>query len=155
MTHRNKRWRVFADAKMQGIFCARIVAYWLACQIAMCVTIVGIASLEGPGPSESGSVLRFIMPAFFVSLLILPIALFDALVFTNRIAGPLLSFRRKFSQLVATGNAEQFHVRRKDFFCDLAENFNLLREKVLQQQGKDNDANEKEVAAGRAPATVR
>lgn len=155
MTYRNKRWRLLADARVQGAFCVRIVIYWLACQFAMVATMLGIANLEAAGPGTSGSVMHLITPALSISFLLLPLVLLDSLAFTNRFAGPLLKFRREFSHLVATESAEQVHFRNGDFFPDLAENFNRLRGRILQEQGQDNSANEQEGAVGRNPMIVR
>ena len=119
MSDKNRRWRLFADFKIQGICCLRIIVYWFVCQFAMCATIAGIASLEGPVPDAGGSVFRFIIPAFFISLFILPIALLDALIFTNRIMGPLFHFRRQFSRLAAAQSVAPIKFRKQDYFCDL------------------------------------
>lgn len=132
MTKRNNRWRVFADARMQGILCVRIAIYWLVCQLAMCLAIVGVASLDGA--EGGGNVVPFLMPAFCFSLFILPVALLDAVVYTNRIAGPLLNFRRKFSLLVRSGVSDPVKFRPGDYFSDLADNFNCLRDQLVQRQ---------------------
>lgn len=120
----------------------------------MCATIAGIASLEGPVPDAGGSVFRFIIPAFFISLFILPIALLDALIFTNRIMGPLFHFRRQFSRLAAAQSVAPIKFRKQDYFCDLEKNFNLLRETVLQSPDRGADANGQEVAIQRDPVPV-
>ena len=132
MKRKNRRWRLLADLKIQGGMCARVIAYWLICQGLMCATIAVLASLEGP--ASGGSALRFLMPAFHVSLCALPLALLDTLIFTNRVVGPLFSFRRQFQQLAKSQNVEELHFRKGDFFADLAENFNRVRKIVKQQQ---------------------
>jgi len=142
MVQSNKRWRAFADAKMQGAFCLRIVVYWLTCQIALCATVAGMASLDGSNSAGGGSVIRFIVPAFFFSLLILPLVLLDAIVFTNRIAGPLFNFRKKLNQLVETGESDRLCFRPGDYFADVARNYNCLRDRVMQQPTNKQDVNE-------------
>lgn len=154
MTYRNKRWRLLADVRVQGAFCVRIVIYWLACQFAMVATMLGIANLEAPGPGASSSVIHLITPALSVSFLLLPLALLDALVFTNHLAGPLLNFRRALGQLATTESAEQIHFREGDFYPDLAENFNRVRAKILQAQDQEDHAHEQEGVVGREPMTV-
>ena len=52
--------------------------------------------------------------------------LLDQLILSNRFAGPLLNFRRKFERLVKEGVAEKVRFRKKDFYRDIEENYNLL-----------------------------
>jgi len=93
-------------------------------------TILGIAFLEGP-TGNSASIGRFIVPALVVSSLVLPIALLDILMFSNKFAGPILNFRRRFKELVDNGTCEDVRFRPGDYYRDLSDNFNKLRTKIL------------------------
>ena len=154
MKRKNRRWRLVADLRVQGVWCARVIVYWLVCQGTMCATIAGMASLEGPGAEAGGSVVRFLVPAFYVSLCALPLALLDTLLFTNRIVGPLFRFRRGVGQLAATQTAEALHFRKGDFFFDLAQQFNRLREIVIQQR-RQSAAAASNVSSDCDPITAR
>ena len=133
MKSNDKRRRVFADMKVQGGLCLRIAMYWFICQLAVVGTILGFASLESPA-AVHGSVTRFLGPALFVSALVLPFVLLDVLVFSNRFAGPLLSFRREFKRLGAGQPTQEIRFRRGDHFAELCEDFNRVRDKLSQQQ---------------------
>ena len=85
-------------------------------------------------PQSSGTLSQYITPALFVSSLALPLALFDLILFSNRFAGPMLNFRRKFNELVEHETAETMHLRHGDFYPDLAENFNKLRDKIQSEK---------------------
>ena len=74
------------------------------------------------------------VPAFYISLCALPFALLDTLIFTNKVIGPLFSFRRQLSQLAELETAEELHFRKGDFFADLATNFNRIRMIVAQNR---------------------
>lgn len=147
MKTKNRRWRLFADAKIQGIVCLRIVVYWLACQIAVFATIAALASLNGAAPDADASVVRFFVPALFVSMCILPLALFDALAFTNRFTGPLLNFRQKFHKLAAAEDVDPLKFRQGDYFPDLEDNFNRLRNVILQRQRSGDEVMLEETSA--------
>jgi len=120
----------------------------------MGATILGMAGLEGARLTTGGSVFRFVIPAIFFSLFMLPIALLDAIYFTNRIAGPLFSFRRTLRQLVTTGEAEPVRFREHDYFSDLATNFNLFRDQLGQHQAQDRDARQLEFDADCEAAVI-
>jgi hypothetical protein len=139
MTSRNKRWRLFADFQIQGLLCARIVGYWIACQLAMIVTMYAILSMtEGSAP-ESRAIWRLVLPGWIVSSLLLPIMLFDMVAFSNRFAGPIFNFRRRFKQLVANEPTPAIRFRPNDFFLDLSDNFNTLRERLQPESAESPD----------------
>lgn len=123
-----RRFRVFADAQMQTSLCIRIVIYWVVCQLSIFATISLLASLDGPAGSL-GDVTRFIVPAAIVSSCLLPLVLVDQLVFSNRFAGPLLNFRRKFARFVKEGAVEKVNFRTNDLYQDIQENYNELCER--------------------------
>ncbi|MGI9518587.1 MAG: hypothetical protein ACR2NP_16140 [Pirellulaceae bacterium] len=123
----NQRKRVFADWKIQGGLCLRVSAYWLTCQAMLVLTAFAINLLGG----GNGEILwSYLLPACVSSLLVLPIALLDLLVFSNRFAGPWHRFRRNFDQLADGQAVHPLHFRPKDFCHDLSDNFNRLREQL-------------------------
>ena len=130
MKKKERRWTVVADKGIQMRLCARIFFYWVACQCSFAVAIFSIAALQGPEPT--GSVTRFIVPALLISMLVLPIALFDVLVFSNRFVGPISQLRSKMNSLVNENTCEKVHFRRGDFYGELSQNFNILREQIQE-----------------------
>ena len=123
MAKSHKRWRLFADPKIQGGLCLRMVVYWVICQISVIGTICGFDWLAGP--SAEGEVA--LMPAFVISGLILAFVMLDLVVFSNRFAGPMLNLRRKMKMLADNDPVEEISLRPGDFYVDLAENFNRVR----------------------------
>ena len=63
-------------------------------------------------------------PVFVLSLLVLPLALLDCLIMSNRYAGPLLQLRRAMKRLAKAESVEPLHVRRRDFLQELVNDFN-------------------------------
>ena len=136
---KHKRWRLFADARVQGQLCFRVVIYWLVCQFTTVGAMIAFASL---GKQVSPNMIwSFVGPAFFASLMILPFALLDAIGFSNRFAGPILNFRRRFADLVNGKPTSEINFRPGDYYEDLAENYNLLRK---QSHLSNNFADEQE-----------
>lgn len=124
---KHKRWRLFADPQIQGQMCFRVVIYWLVCQVSIIGALVAFASLGGKDKVSPDALWAVAWPALLASFMILPFALLDAVGFSNRIAGPLLNFRRRFSQLVNGKPTEEMYFRPGDYYEDLCENFNQLR----------------------------
>ena len=129
------RWRLFADARVQGQLCFRVVIYWLVCQFTMVGAMIAFASLGGTEQVSPDVIWSFVGPAFFASLMILPFALLDAVGFSNRFSGPIHNFRQRFADLVSGKPSRELNFRPGDYYEDLAENFNLLRK---QQPFSDN-----------------
>lgn len=128
---RERRWRSWADKQIQGQLVARVAVYWIACQLATIVTIIGMNFLtQGSPTTGSGTVWNLVVPAAIVSGMVMPFALFDVVVFSNRFAGPMMRFRRQLARLANEGTAEEIQFRNKDFYGDLAENFNQLTQKL-------------------------
>lgn len=137
MTYRKKRFRLFADWKLQGMFCMRICAYWLICQAAMVVTILGFLTLAGQsevGVAVDDSPWRFISPAIVASFLFLPLLLLDNLRFTNRFAGPIYRFRKDFQKLADGEDVSRLDFRKGDYFSDLSKNFNAIQSRLKQAE---------------------
>jgi len=128
--NKHKRLRVLADFRLQGNLCLRIMIYWIVCQLSMIGTILAFSFLGGPASEVAAPISRFIVPPLVISSLVLPIALLDMLMFSNRFAGPLLNFRRKLGELVENGACEDVRFRGGDYYRDLGDNFNKLREKI-------------------------
>lgn len=130
----NKRWRVFADTRIQGLLCLRLALYWFVCQSSIVFTILAMSSFfEGTQDGSSAVSLHFIVPALTVSTLMFPVFLFDILVFSNRFAGPMVNFRRKMKQLVENETCEKIAFRKGDYYMDLAEHFNQVQELIKPQ----------------------
>ena len=145
MKNKNRRRRVFADLKIQGGLCLRITIYWVVCQLTMVVTIMGFASLEAP---SSGHVNRYLVPALVVSSLVLPLVLLDLLIFSNRFAGPLFSFRRSLQRLSEGQAIDPIQFRSGDHLPDLSENLNRVSHRLMELENGAETQGTKSVPAG-------
>jgi hypothetical protein len=124
----NRRWRFWADKTIQGRLVFRLAIYWATCQFALVGTMVGMSFLMMGSPnSGTGSIWNLIVPGVIVSLLVLPFAIYDLVVFSNRFTGPMMRFRRHVAELAESGTADEIHFRPADFYLDLSENFNKIR----------------------------
>ena len=74
------------------------------------------------------------------SVVVLPVALLDLIVFSNRFAGPILNFRKRFDKLAKNGVVEELRFRPGDYYPELQDNFNRVCEQ-LAHQDPSADAN--------------
>ena len=132
---RDKRFRLFADAKLQSSLCLRVACYWLICQATLSVTLLALLSFETASAANStGSPWRLIIPGLLASLVVLPLVLLDLLLFSNKFAGPMVRFRRYLRELNQGQEHGPIHFRRGDYYLDLCEQFNRFREKQTKPQ---------------------
>jgi len=156
---RNRKRRVyFVDKKVQGALLIRAARYWL-----LSVTVVGTLTVLGwmfvsPGMGvliQLREQLPFLLGGLFValavSMIVLPVILYDLARLTNRFAGPMLRLRRAMQQAAAGEQVEAVHFRDHDYWQELADAFNELNER-LQSQEKANRQTEAEPLAELAVA---
>ncbi len=106
--------------------------------------IFGFASLEGP-TQTGGSISRFFTPAFLAVSLVLPIALLEILVYTNKFVGPMVNFRHRFQQLADGEMPDEIQFRSDDLLKDFDENFNLVRARLQEHQSPCDIADDQHV----------
>jgi len=70
-------------------------------------------------------------PALVASALLLPLVIMDVLRFTNRMIGPLLRVRRSMRALARGEYVEPIEFRGADYWKEIADEFNAVRQRVL------------------------
>ena len=128
-----KRKRFLVDRAVQGRLVLRAAIYWLFCLMSIVTfTACWIAMTEQPAnSSELFSRLRSgYAPAFFASLIMLPIVLYDIVRFSNRFAGPLLRMRTLVKAMADGETAQPIKTRQGDFWKEFSEDFNRLAQRV-------------------------
>ncbi|MGI9518351.1 MAG: hypothetical protein ACR2NP_14950 [Pirellulaceae bacterium] len=130
-TKNHKRKRVSADLRLQGALCLRVAIYWIVCQVVFGIAVLAFFTLQESNPGSTPlTPWSLITPALVISGLVLPLALLDLLVFSNRFAGPALRIRKYLSCLAKGEEATTFKLRKKDFFVDICENLNFVGEQL-------------------------
>lgn len=117
----HRRWRLLADVTIQGELLLRLVVYWMILQLIPFGTQAVLSTIgnSGKAPASLG-------PAFYISLLILPILLLDALKFSNRFAGPIVNLRNTLKRLNAGDTSANVKFRPMDYYGDLETPINSL-----------------------------
>ena len=122
-----KRWRLFADSKIQGQLLLRLIGYWIVCQISIFGTIALFSFIT----NSSASVSPLVVPALIVSFIFLPIVVVDAIVFSNRFAGPMVNFRSNLKRMLKGEEIGDIRFRPGDFYQDVSNDFNQLKREMF------------------------
>jgi len=100
-----------------------------------------VVSLVGAWFSPSGlsiaaicSNLAYLVPAIVVSLLLLPILIYDMLKETNQIAGPIHRLRQGIHRLEAGEEIAEIKLRQNDHWGELATDFNRLAKQIQKER---------------------
>jgi hypothetical protein len=155
-----KRSRRYVDRNVQGRLVLAAMRYW-----TLSVFLVAGLSLVGwlfvyPGigtfiSSEATAAvyLPMFVTAVAIATLLAPLALWDLVRLSHRFAGPMVRLRRALAELSAGGDPGAIRFRKKDFWHEMADQYNELREYVLELRAakSENFAGERQSAATTAP----
>jgi hypothetical protein len=127
------RKRLFVDRKVQGALMLRAVQYWFCCLLTVGLTLLGWHLITGSAESLYEYFLdawHYFLAAGVVSLLILPVLMYDALKTSNKFTGPLFRLRRELRRLAAGERVPPIRFRSGDFWPELADEFNAASERM-------------------------
>ena len=136
---RDKRWRLVADPKLQGVLCIRVAIYWVLCQLTVYGTMFGFAYLEG---SKTDDLKHLMIPALISAVVLLPVVVVDMITFSNRFAGPIHNLRKRFTHYAKTGVVEEIRFRSGDYYLDLQENLNQICGQHTQSESATANSDE-------------
>ncbi|HZZ29263.1 MAG TPA: hypothetical protein VFE46_14795 [Pirellulales bacterium] len=133
------RKRLFIDRKVQGALMLRAVEYWFCCLLTVALALLAWSLITGPDQPLVQFFLdswRFFLPTAVVSLLILPLLVYDILRLSNKFTGPLFRLRRELRRLAAGEQVPPMHFREGDFWPDLADEFNAVAQRMEMLAGR-------------------
>lgn len=138
-----KRRRVLVDKHVQGALARRIMLHWI-CFMSLSVTITcllhAVANFDQMSFYESAvASFRSQIGSIVVLCAFLPWFLRDAIELSHRFAGPMVRLRHAMRGLANGEEIPPVAFRRGDFWQDVADEMNRVREVVLF--GKKNNVN--------------
>ncbi|MFT7633808.1 MAG: hypothetical protein ACI87E_004866 [Mariniblastus sp.] len=116
---------MFADTRIQGGLCFRVVLYWILCQIAMLGTLAFMGFIRG----DIGIIQSIAVPAFIVSTLFLPLAIYDIVRFSGRFAGPMVNFKGRLKEANENNERLRVHIRSGDFYREVFDALNEIQKR--------------------------
>lgn len=152
-----RRTKHFIDSNVQGALARRIILHWL--------TFLGVAFLVAfilqvladpfrPITTHLQNLWFTQGPFLLVTAFLLPVFVIDTVKLSHRFAGPIFALRRAIRE-VANGEApRQLKFRRRDFWQDLATDYNAMLERLGAIDGQKSDTTDKKLETLDQKATV-
>ncbi len=131
------RRQLFVDRQVQGALLVRIAAYWCFSVLTICLITLCVRAITYPDRPflEYFAISEFFVqygPLILTSSILVPLIMFDVVAVSNRFVGPLLRMRRSMRDLAAGNPVEPIHFREKDFWQEIAQEFNLVVARVRE-----------------------
>ena len=120
---KNRRKRLLIDRKVQGAILKRVFVYWLFCVLFIMTPILIVHALRHPELSFSRQLCDIganYWMSLLLAVLLLPMALMDALRLSHGFIGPMIRLRRQVERLAAQPGIEFSGCRETDFWGQLA-----------------------------------
>ena len=137
LIHRRK---LFVDSQVQGALLFRAFLYWLLCVGLMTAMLACWQAFTGPEgqtlPEIFANLWSAYAPALVVSVLVLPLVLFDVVRLSNRFVGPVHRLRHRMRQLARGERVEPIKFRQGDFWLEFADEFNEILA-LIEQEAKE------------------
>ena len=130
---KNHRRRLWIATDIQGAVVRKIILYWLACILFVTLPLLINATFRDPSKyffQHSLAVFIEYWPVYISLLCLLPLALFDSLRITNRIAGPIVRLQKQLDGILAGDAVKRMSFRDDDYWHELAVKVNKVSELV-------------------------
>jgi hypothetical protein len=140
---KSARLHLFVDPPVQIALMIRVVCYWVVCLVA--INLLHLCWYMVTAPTHSWSMLLDNLwfdaaRACEVSLVLLPLVLFDLLRVSNRFVGPLLRVRQSMRQLARGEHVDPIEFRGSDFWQEFASEFNAVLSQVQKSDAPSGPA---------------
>jgi hypothetical protein len=151
---------LFVDRQVQGALLFRIAVYWCFSVLAICLITLCVQAITYPNRPflEYFAISEFFVqygPVLLASLVLVPLIMFDVVAVSNRFVGPLLRMRRSMRLLAAAQPVESIHFREKDFWQDVAQEFNLVVARVAELEQELAEAKRQLAATNQETAILK
>ena len=129
------RRQLFVDKQVQGTLLYRIAIYWCFSVLFICLITLCVQAIANPNRPflEYFAFDKFFIqysPILLTSLILVPLIMFDVVAISNRFVGPLFRMRRSMRALADGQEVEPIYFREKDFWQEVAQEFNLVLGRV-------------------------
>jgi len=136
-----RRTKHFIDPTVQGSLARRIIWHWLAFLLVSFVVSFILQVLTDPFRSLTAHLHDMWWthgPFLLVVVFLLPAYVVDTIKVSNRFAGPIFSLRRAMREVAAGKTPRRLSFRKRDFWRDLADDYNAMLERleVLDESNK-------------------
>jgi hypothetical protein len=149
---RSQRRQTFVDAKVQGALARRIIFHWLVFVAVSWGVAFFLQLMSDPFRSVADNVQIMWAtqgPLMLVMVFLLPVFVLDTVKLSHRFAGPILSLRRAMREAIAGQRARKIQFRKRDFWHELADDYNALADRLNAGQPAVAQSPEHDYAASK------
>jgi hypothetical protein len=128
-----KRTRLWVDPSVQGALIVRVLIYWFACMIFVTLPLALIQTLANPGQYLYQHYLDVLFrhwPILAALTAMIPLFIYDTILFSHRFAGPISRLRRELGRYEQGERIFPIAFRKGDFWRDLVDRINNLVERA-------------------------
>ena len=142
-----RRKKHFIDSNVQGALTRRIIFHWLVFMLATAVVAFILQVLANPFEPLAAHVQNLWWsqgPFLLVMVFLLPVFVVDTIKLSHRFAGPIFSLRRAIRDVAHGEKPQKLKFRRRDFWHDLADDYNEMLSRLGAFEGEKSEAAEDE-----------
>ena len=147
------RKQLLIDENVQGSLLKRAAFYSVACVVYFMVILVFTESMSRQDASFAEALMGCLGEAIYWApglLLMTPLVAYDMLKQTNRFAGPVFRLRREMRRLIAGESDLPLSFRNDDYWTEMADDFNAIREELLELRKIKAEYQSADRSSGRA-----
>lgn len=143
------RKKTFIDPQVQGALVKRLVIHWcsfiaVAASLAFCLQV--LSNPFQPMKEHFQQIWWTHGPFLVVMVFMLPAFVFDTIKLSHRFAGPIYRLRSIIRDIAKGGEVKRLKFRDFDFWQGLAEDFNVMTNKLQNREaGEETDSFEPEL----------
>jgi hypothetical protein len=127
------------DPVVQAVFVRRFLLCWVCCTFLAAIMLTVLHMFARPDQQalqHLGTVLATHWPILGMSVLTLPIVVWDAIRFSRRIAGPICHVSRSLHCHAEGEKIRPLHFRGNDLWKDLGDQINVLLNRLQEVEAK-------------------
>ena len=143
-----RRTKHFIDSNVQGALARRIIVHWLVFMMITSLVAFILQVLTDPFRPIAAHLQDMWWaqgPFLLVMVFGLPVFVFDTIKLSHRFAGPIFALRRAVREVAQGGPARKLKFRRKDFWHELADDYNTMLERFGAFEGETSEVTDDEL----------
>jgi hypothetical protein len=128
-----RRTKHYIDSSVQGALARRIIVHWLVFLAVGCLVAFILQVLSNPFRPLSAHARDMWWthgPFLLVLAFLLPVFVMDTVKLSHRFAGPVYALRRALREMAEGGKPRRLKFRKRDFWHDLANDYNAALTKL-------------------------
>jgi hypothetical protein len=145
-----RRTKKFIDSRVQGALARRIILHWvvfLGVGVLVAFILQVLSNPFRPLASHAQDMWWTHGPFLLVLFFLLPVFVVDTIKLSHRFAGPIYALRKAIREVAHGDKPRRLKFRKRDFWRELADDYNAMLEKLEVLDSNDKSADDKKLVA--------